>query len=107
MRSHINVQILLVATLAISVAERARAEISGFGGNGSGWVTSGYTTPQPLPPMSSEARISEDVLYITDVDHYWNARSAFYNAPQPIASFRVTFTYENLTGLQAGGGPFG
>ena len=85
------------------------AEITGFGGNGAGWTLNGYYIfdtygfPQPDPFPS----VINDVLSLTDIDSYYNSRSAFFNTPHAIGTFTASFTYQNLTGLHQGGGPWG
>jgi hypothetical protein len=76
-----------------------KGDITGFGGSGVGWTRNGAGGPIPS--------VVNDVLAMSDVNSYWNARSAFFDTPQAIASFTASFTYQNLTGLEAGGGPYG
>ncbi len=86
-----------------------KADITGFGGNGTGWTLNGYNVWQGLyfPMPGPFPTIMNDVLSLTDINRYWNGRSAFFNTPQPIGTFTASFTYQNLTGLYQGGGPYG
>jgi hypothetical protein len=70
-----------------------QANINGFGGNGTGWTTNGVAT------------VSSNVLQVTDGRSYQTG-SAFYNIPQNITAFRVSFTYQSkhLDGGQVGDG---
>lgn len=70
------------------LATSARADISGFGGNGTGWTSNG------------SAGISGNVATLTP-DSILLAGSVFYNTPQNINAFSVTFTY---TTANPGGG---
>ena len=70
-----------------------QANINGFGGNGTGWTTNGVAT------------VSTNVLQVTDGRSYQTG-SAFYNIPQNITAFTVSFTYQSkhLDGGQVGDG---
>jgi len=74
-------------------AASARADITGFGGSGTGWTINGSAT------------VSADVATVT-TDSILEAGSVFFNAPQNINAFSLTFTYttSNLGGGQTADG---
>jgi|GEM_PF-2703475 len=98
-----NLQVIITngygsITSSVAMLTVVPAQITGFGGNGGGWTLNG----SPVAPG-----VSNDVLHITDVTGYYQARSAFYNVPMPITRFTCSFIYQELTALGAGGGPYG
>ncbi len=87
-------------TLRVSAASSSVA-VSGFGGSGTGWtVNSSGITSTP---------ITNNVLTLTD-DAGNEARSAFFNAPQPFAigtaGFTASFNYTPGGSLGADGATF-
>jgi hypothetical protein len=73
----------LASSLFIPVSPETA--VVNFGGNGSGWALNG------------SAAVTNDVITLTD-GLYAEARSAFFNTPQPIVGFNVQFVYQSSGG---------
>jgi hypothetical protein len=76
------------------VASTGEARVIGFGSSGAGWTVNNALG-------SDTATIANDVLTITN-NGFNDHHSAFFNTPQTITGFSITFTYQ-ATG---GGGSF-
>lgn len=82
-----NLTIFFITSLIFlsSQSSSSAVDISGFGGNGTGWTLNGGAT------------IVTNVLGLTDAagaSIQPEARSAFFNTQQIITSFQVQFTYQ-------------
>ena len=91
---------LAMGALALAGAA-AEAQISGFGGDGAGWTLNAnpfYGSGGGAPPL-----VSNNVLNI--INGYYGDNSAFYDTPQNISSFTVSFVWQNTTGLGVGINP--
>ncbi|MFO1499893.1 MAG: L-type lectin-domain containing protein [Verrucomicrobiota bacterium] len=92
--------LFLLGILPPALALQARAQITGFGGDGSGWTLNGhdfFNAPTP-------AKVNGNVLTITESTGFFEARSAFYDSRQNITQFNTSFTYQELTPSNAGDG---
>ncbi|MGO9608908.1 MAG: lectin-like domain-containing protein [Verrucomicrobiia bacterium] len=94
------VTLLAMAALALAGAT-AEAQISGFGGNGAGWTLN--TNPNYGSGGGAPPSVSSDVLNI--INGYYGDNSAFYDTPQDISSFTVSYVWQNTTGPGVGINP--
>lgn len=85
---------LTVTAGLTSFAGNAKAQTSGFGGDGAGWTLNNSLGTAPT--------INSDVLTI--VDGFGAANSAFYNIPQGIQSFTASFVWQNTVRYGPGDG---
>lgn len=79
--STLSISSLAAALAFLQFSDSARADISGFGGNGTGWTLNGTAT------------VSANALQLT-TESTLEAGSAFYNTPQNINSFSTSFSYQ-------------
>jgi hypothetical protein len=73
-----------LAALSLVIAT-AHGQISGFGGNGTGWTLNNGFGAAPT--------VTGNVLNI--VNGYSTANSAFYNTPENISDFTASFVWQN------------
>ncbi len=79
--------LIFAATVGVGFgAGSAHADVSGFGGNGSGWTLAHGSGPD-LPTIAS------DVLTLTN-GGLGDASSAFFNRPQNVSGFTASFIYQ-------------
>lgn len=95
--------IRLALLLSLLLVFGARADVAGFGGNGTGWTLNG---------VGGDPSIAGDVLTATQTGVFDNATSAWNNTAQPVTgNWTATFTYNkaannsNPNNLIAGGAP--
>jgi len=78
----------LAALLVLGPAIPARAQIAGFGTNGTNWSLNNDPASQSVPFITNNV-----LLLATNIN---TANSAFYDTPQNIGSFTASFVFQNL-----------